>query len=135
MQSAAGDGRELSPQQGWEDIHATMEQLRSSMYVAGTATILLVWGAIISLGYFAEYSFTTFLEDFATDRPWIRAPLWFGLVGAGMVASALIGSRASQKDRRGRRGAVRRHPHVPLLAHHRRRRLRDARGARPLGRG
>ena len=97
MQSAAGDGQELSPQQGWEDLHATMDQLRSSMYVAGTATILLVWGAIISLGYFAEYSFTTFLEDFAADRPWIRAPLWFGLVGLGMVASALIGSRAGQK--------------------------------------
>ena len=28
-----------------------MESLRGSMYVAGTATILLVWGAIISLGY------------------------------------------------------------------------------------
>ena len=97
MQSAAGDGQELSPQQGWEDIHATMEQLRSSMYVAGTATILLVWGAVISLGYFAEYSFTTFLEDMAADRPWIRAPLWFGLVGLGMVASALIGSHASGK--------------------------------------
>ena len=97
MQSAAGDGQELSPQQSWEDIHATMDQLRSSMYVAGTATILLVWGAIISLGYFAEYSFTTFLEDFAADRPWIRAPLWFGLVGVGMLASALIGSHAGQK--------------------------------------
>ncbi len=97
MQSAAGDGQELSPQQGWEDIHATMDQLRSSMYVAGTATILLVWGAIISLGYFAEYSFTTFLEDFAADRPWIRAPLWFGLVGVGMLASALIGSHAGGK--------------------------------------
>lgn len=97
MQSAAGDGQELSPQQGWEDIHATMDQLRSSMYVAGTATILLVWGAIISLGYFAEYSFTTFLEDMATERPWIRAPLWFGLVGVGMVASALIGDRAGRK--------------------------------------
>ncbi len=98
MQSAAGDGgRELSPQQGWEDIHATMDQFRSSMYVAGTATILLVWGAIISLGYFAEYSFTTFLEDMAADRPWIRGPLWFGLVAVGMVASALIGSRAGQK--------------------------------------
>lgn len=97
MQSAAGDGQELSPQQGWEDIHATMDQLRSSLYVAGTATILLVWGAIISLGYFAEYSFTTFLEDVAAERPWIRAPLWFGLVGVGMVASALIGDRAGRK--------------------------------------
>ncbi len=67
------------------------------MYMAGTATILLVWGAIISLGYFAEYSFTTFLEDAVADRPWVRAPLWFGLVGVGMVASALIGSRAGQK--------------------------------------
>lgn len=97
MQSAAGDGQELSPQQGWENIHATMEQLRSSLYVAGTATILLVWGAIISLGYFAEYSFTTFLEDVTAERPWIRAPLWFGLVGVGMVASALIGDRAGRK--------------------------------------
>ena len=51
MQRSAGDAQELSPEQGWQDIHTTMESLRGSMYVAGTAAILLVWGAIISLGY------------------------------------------------------------------------------------
>ena len=101
MRSTAGDGQELSPEEAWQDIHATMESLRGSMYVAGTATILLVWGAIISLGYLAEYMLATNPPAFADGREWIRAPMWGGLIVVGMTASAIIGSRAGRRNMAG----------------------------------
>ena len=101
MQQSGGDAQELSPEQGWQDIHTTMESLRSSMYVAGTAAILLVWGAIISVGYLAEYMLATNPPAFAEGREWIRAPMWGGLVIVGMTASAIIGSRAGRKNMAG----------------------------------
>ena len=101
MRSTAGDGQELSPEEAWQDIHVTMESLRGSMYVAGTATILLVWGAIISLGYLAEYMLATNPPAFADGREWIRAPMWGGLIVVGMTASAIIGSRAGRRNMAG----------------------------------
>lgn len=95
MERTADEAR-LSPEEGWRTIQETMEEARSSMYVAGTATILLLWGALISLGYLAEYALDTALADFRDDNPWVSAPLWFVLVGAGMAGSAIIGSRAGR---------------------------------------
>lgn len=86
----------LTPEQGWATIQATLEEARSSMYVAGTATILLLWGVIVSLGYLAEYALDTALADFRDDNAWISAPLWVALVAAGMTGSAIIGSRAGR---------------------------------------
>ena len=91
-----GDETRLSPEEGWRTIQATMEEARSSMYVAGTATILLLWGHIISLGYLAEYALDTALADFRDDNAWVSAPLWIALVVAGMAGSAIIGSRAGR---------------------------------------
>ncbi len=34
-----------TPEESWRDIHETMDRARSSMYVAGTATIMLLWAA------------------------------------------------------------------------------------------
>ena len=82
-----GDEARLSPEEGWRTIQATMEEARSSMYVAGTATILLLWGHIISLGYLAEYALGTVLADFRDDNAWVSAPLWIALVAAGMAGS------------------------------------------------
>ena len=90
------DRQALTPEEGLLAIHATMESARSSMYLAGTATILLLWGVIVSLGYLAEYAFDTAVADFAEGRPWLSAPLWGGLVAAGMAGSAVIGSRAGR---------------------------------------
>ena len=89
--------RVLTPEEGLQAIHATLQDSRSSMYVAGTATILLLWGVIASLGYLTEYAFDTAAADFAAGRPWLSAPLWGVLVATGMVGSALIGHRAGKQ--------------------------------------
>ena len=96
MQAADSEADALTPEEGWDAIHATLERARSSMYLAGTATILLLWGVIVSLGYLAEYAFETAAAEFAEGRPWISAPLWGVLVVAGMTGSALIGRRAGR---------------------------------------
>lgn len=91
------DEAELTPREGWRTIQETMEEARSSMYVAGTATILLLWGVIISLGYLAEYALDTLASDFRDDNPWVSAPLWTVLVTAGMAGSAITGSHAGRR--------------------------------------
>ena len=44
MQGTDHESASLTPQESWGAIHSTMEEARSSMYLAGTATILLLWG-------------------------------------------------------------------------------------------
>ena len=97
MQGANGEGQGLTPGESWETIHATMEQGRSSMYLAGTTTILLLWGVIASLGYFSQYAIETFAPGFAAERPWFPGPVWGTLGTVGMVGSATIGRRASKR--------------------------------------
>ena len=87
----------LPPDESWSAIHATMDRARSSMYVAGTATILLLWGAIVALGYFSQYAIQTLASDFAAGTPWYPGLLWGVLATAGMVGSARIGHRASRE--------------------------------------
>ena len=87
--------------EGWSAIQATMDETRSAMYVAGTATILLLWGVIVSLGYLAEYAIDTLAADVREDAPWVSAPLWAILVTAGMASSAIIGRRAGRKQAAG----------------------------------
>ena len=96
-----GEEAALTPQESWQAIHATMEGARSSMYIAGTATILLLWGIIVSLGFISQYATETLAPDFAGSNPWFAAPLWGVLVVAGMVGSAIIGSRAGSRDASG----------------------------------
>lgn len=105
MQGAGGDTRTLTPEEGWHAIHTTMEGARSSMYVAGMTTILLLWGAIVSLGYLSQYAIEELASAFVASNPWIGAPLWGVLVGAGMLGSAIIGHRAGKEDAAG--GAMR----------------------------
>ncbi|MDE2837668.1 MAG: hypothetical protein OXL97_09205 [Chloroflexota bacterium] len=95
MQAANGEGQALTPGEGWEAIYETMERGRSSMYLAGTTTILLLWGVIVSLGYFSQYAIETFAPGFAAERPWFPGPVWGVLAAAGITGSAIIGSRAS----------------------------------------
>ncbi len=103
----AGDEAALTPQESWRAIHETMEGARSAMYVAGTATILLLWGVIVSLGYLAEFAIDTLAADVREDSPWVSAPLWAVLVTAGMASSAIIGRRAGRKRAAGDAGAAR----------------------------
>ena len=102
MQAANGEGQGLTPGEGWEAIYATMERGRSSMYLAGTTAILLLWGVIVSLGYFSQYAVETFATGFADERPWFPGPLWGVLGTTGMVGSAIIGHRASRGTASGR---------------------------------
>ena len=97
----AGEDAGLTPEEGWSTIQATMDETRSAMYVAGTATILLLWGVIASLGYLSEYAIDTLASDFGEDNPWVSAPLWVALVTAGMASSAIIGRRAGRKQAAG----------------------------------
>ena len=97
MQGTDHESASLTPQESWGAIHSTMEEARSSMYLAGTATILLLWGVIVSLGFISQFAAETLASDFATRNPWISAPLWGVLVVAGMLGSAVIGHRAGSR--------------------------------------
>ena len=95
----------LTAQESLQAIHTTMEEARSSMYVAGSATILLLWGVIASVAFISMYVTESLAPDFVADNPWFAAPVWGVLVVAGMVGSAVIGSHAG--DRRAAGDAVR----------------------------
>ena len=101
MQESDGDAKALTPEESWHTIHSTMDRARSSMYVAGTTTILLLWGAIASLGFISQYAIETLAPESAASSPWIYATLWGVLVTAGMTGSAIIGHRAGRKNAAG----------------------------------
>ncbi len=101
MHQSDHDAGALTPEQSRRAIHATMERARSSLYVAGTTPILLLWGVIASLGYLAEYALVTLAEDLEAAHPWIHAPLWGLLVVAGMAGSAFVGHRAGREKAEG----------------------------------
>ena len=87
----------LTAEESWRTIHATVDEARSSMYMAGSAGITLLWGVLVSVGYFSQYAVETLASDFAEQSPWFTGPLWGGLGAAGMVGSSIIGHRAGQR--------------------------------------
>jgi len=87
----------LTPEESWEAIHDTVDRVRSSMYVAGSATILLLWGAIVSVGLLAVYAIVTQAPDPMVSSPWTHGLLWGALGIVGMAGSAFIGHRATSK--------------------------------------
>ena len=97
MQESSGEARKLSPGESWNTIHSTMETARSSMYLAGTPTIMLLWAAIASLGVGSQYAILTLTPEFAERSPWIFGVLWGVLMVPGMVGSGIIGRRAGRK--------------------------------------
>lgn len=98
MSGSESGGTALTPQESWGVIHATMDRARSSMYLAGTSSILLLWGGITVVGYLVGYWFQTGGSDMAEQSPWVWA-LFFGvLIVAGIVGSAIIGHRAGSRN-------------------------------------
>ncbi len=97
MTESDGEARTLTAEESWQSIQATMERARSSMYGAGTPTILLLWGAIASVGYLSQFAIATLATEVWESSPWINAPLWGVLVTVGMVGSAIIGHRAGRE--------------------------------------
>ena len=85
-----------SPEASLNTIHSTMNQAQTALFMAGTASILLMWGALTAIGYLADFAIASIAPDFADDYPWFRAPLWGVLVIIGIAASAIIGSRAAE---------------------------------------
>ena len=101
MEEKNGKTGTVTPDESWVAIHETMDRARSSMYLAGTATILLLWGAIVPLGYFSSYAIQTLAPEFTERSPWIFGALWGVLAAAGMLASAIIGERAGRENASG----------------------------------
>ncbi len=97
MKESDGETGAGTPEESWRNIHETMDRARSSMYVAGTATITLLWAAIASLGVGSQYAIMTLAPEFAERSPWIFGVLWGGLMVPGMVGSGFIGRRAGRK--------------------------------------
>lgn len=97
MQGSDPETVALTPDESWGAIHATLDRARNSMHIAGTATILLLWGAIVALGCFAQYAVATLASDFAAGTPWYPGLLWGVLSAVGMVSSAVIGHRAGRE--------------------------------------
>ena len=95
------EGQQITAEQGWTSIHATLDRSRTSMYLAGWTNIMLLWGAIVAVGYLSMYAIETLAPVFATDYPWYPGPLWFGLGIPGMIGSSIIGYRASKQNASG----------------------------------
>lgn len=85
----------LTAKESWQAIRTTMDDARSSMYLAGSTVIMLLWGVIVSVGYFSHYAIETLATEFAEGRPWFPGLLWGGLGTVGGVCSGIIGHRAS----------------------------------------
>ena len=101
MEDQDSEGQQITPEQGWTSIHATLDRSHSSMYVAGWTNIMLLWGAIVAAGYLSMYAIETLAPVFAADYPWYPGPLWFGLTIPGMIGSSIIGHRASKQNASG----------------------------------
>lgn len=101
MQNVEQEASALQPDESWSTIHATMDQARSSMYVAGMETILLLWGAIVALGFLGQYAIMRLAPETASESPWFPALLWGMLALAGMAGSAVLGHRASNEHAAG----------------------------------
>ena len=101
MQEANSEGRSISPEESWRTVHSAMESARSSMYLAGTTTIILLWGLVASFGLILQSTIEFFAPGFATEVPWFPGPLWGALAMAGMISSAVIGHRAGRASASG----------------------------------
>ena len=101
MREQESEGQQITPDQGWRSIHATLDRSRSAMYVAGWPNIMLLWGAIVAVGYFSMYAIETLAPMFADDYPWYPGLLWSGLGISGMIGSSIIGHQASKQNASG----------------------------------
>ena len=84
----------LTAEESWQTIHTTVDDARNSMYLAGSTAIMLLWGVIVSVGYFSHYAIETFATEFAENRQGYPGLLWGGLALVGGVSSGIIGHRA-----------------------------------------
>ena len=98
MQRVGGERPEISPEEGWRTIHATLAQAQSSLYLAGTSYILLLWGALVSVYFFALFSIAELAPGFEASYPWYRGALWMVIGTSGMIGSSLIGHHEGSRN-------------------------------------
>ncbi|MXW28799.1 MAG: hypothetical protein F4Z80_08035 [Chloroflexi bacterium] len=84
--------------ESWEAIHQTLERSQRSMYLAGTASILLLWGTLTAVYFFVAYAMGELAPEFVADYPWYHGPVWAVLGPLGMIGSMVIGHRASERQ-------------------------------------
>ena len=101
MQRSERETAALTPHEGVQAVHETMDRARSSMYVAGSAPILLLWAAVASVGLGIQTAIQALAPDFAERSPWVFGVLWGVLMVPGIAGSGIIGSRASRKISQG----------------------------------
>ncbi len=101
MRNREGEGQQIDAEQGWTSIHATLDRSHNSMYMAGWTNIMLLWGAIVAVGYLSMQAIGTFAPEFAADYPWYPGPLWLGLAALGMIGSSIFGYRAGRQNASG----------------------------------
>ena len=97
MQEIDTDVNKLTAEEGWQAIHTTMDDARNSMYLAGSTAILLLWGVIMSVGWFSQYAIETLATEFVESRPGVSGWVWAVLGPVGGVSSGFIGRRASRR--------------------------------------
>ena len=95
MQEFDADANKLTAEEGWQAIHTTMDDARSSMYLAGSTAIMLLWGVIVSVGWLSQYAIETLATEFVESRPEVSGWVWAVLGPVGGVSSGFIGHRAS----------------------------------------
>ena len=98
MQRVEGGKPDITPEEGWRTIHATLAQAQSSLYLAGTAYILLLWGAIVSAYFFAQFAVGQIAPGFEESYPWYPGPMWGVLGTIGMIGSSYIGHREGSRN-------------------------------------
>ena len=91
------DVNKLTAEESWQAIHTTMDDARSSMYLAGSTAIMLLWGVIASVGWLSQYAIETLATGFVESRPGVSGWLWAVLGPVGGVSSGFIGRRASRR--------------------------------------
>ena len=98
MQRVEGGRPDITPEEGWRTIHSTLAQAQSSLYLAGTAYILLLWGAIVSAYFFAQFAVGQIAPGFEESYPWYPGPMWGVLGTIGMIGSSYIGHREGSRN-------------------------------------
>lgn len=98
MQSGQQEAAGLAAGESWQAIHQTLERSHRSLYLAGTASILLLWGALTAVYFIATFAVGELAPEFVADYPWYHGPVWAVLGPAGMVGSMIIGHRAGERQ-------------------------------------
>ena len=98
MQTRQPDAAGLAAGDGWDAIHQTLERSHRSLYLAGAAPILLLWGALTAAYFVASFALGRLAPEFVAEYPWYHGPIWAVLGPAGMIASMVIGRRASERN-------------------------------------